>query len=58
MAIKATIFKANVQLSDIDRGHYADYPVVIARHPSEIHIAAKRLCFKVDFWPVDTDVPV
>jgi uncharacterized protein YaeQ len=35
MAIKATISKANVQLSDIDRGLYADYPVVIARHPSE-----------------------
>ena len=35
MSIKATIYKANVQLSDIDRGVYADFPVTIARHPSE-----------------------
>ena len=35
MALKATIFKANVQLSDIDRGIYGDYPLIIARHPSE-----------------------
>jgi uncharacterized protein YaeQ len=35
MAIKATIYKAEINLSDIDRGLYADYPVTIARHPSE-----------------------
>jgi uncharacterized protein YaeQ len=35
MAIKATIYKADLSLSDIDRGHYADYPVTLARHPSE-----------------------
>jgi uncharacterized protein YaeQ len=35
MALKATIYKATVQLSDIDRGVYGDYPVTIARHPSE-----------------------
>ena len=35
MAIKATIYKASVQLSDIDRGVYGDYPVTLARHPSE-----------------------
>lgn len=35
MALKATIYKAEIQLSDIDRGLYADYPVTIARHPSE-----------------------
>ena len=35
MAIKATIYKAEVQLSDIDRGLYGDYSVTIARHPSE-----------------------
>ena len=33
--MKATIYKATIQLSDIDRGVYADYPVTIARHPSE-----------------------
>ena len=35
MALKATIFKADLQIADMDRGHYADYPLTIARHPSE-----------------------
>jgi uncharacterized protein YaeQ len=35
MALKATIYKADVQLSDIDRGVYGDFPVTLARHPSE-----------------------
>jgi uncharacterized protein YaeQ len=35
MALKATIFKANLQIADIDRNYYADRAVTIARHPSE-----------------------
>lgn len=35
MALKATIFKASVQLADMDRGVYADHALTIARHPSE-----------------------
>lgn len=35
MALKATIFKAGVQLADMDRGIYADHALTIARHPSE-----------------------
>jgi uncharacterized protein YaeQ len=35
MALKATIFKANLQLSDIDRNHYENYALTLARHPSE-----------------------
>lgn len=35
MALKATIYKATVQLSDMDRNLYGDYAVTIARHPSE-----------------------
>jgi uncharacterized protein YaeQ len=35
MATKATIYKAELQLADIDRGLYGDYPITIARHPSE-----------------------
>lgn len=35
MALKSTIFKANIQLADIDHAHYADHPVTLARHPSE-----------------------
>jgi uncharacterized protein YaeQ len=35
MALKATIFKAQLQLADMDRGIYADHAVTLARHPSE-----------------------
>ncbi len=35
MAIKATIFKANLQIADMDRHYYQDHAVTIARHPSE-----------------------
>ena len=35
MAIKATIYKAKVQLADMDRNCYRDQDVMIARHPSE-----------------------
>ena len=35
MALKATIYKATIQLSDLDRQIYADRSATIARHPSE-----------------------
>ena len=35
MALKSTIFKANVQVADIDHGYYADHGLTLARHPSE-----------------------
>jgi uncharacterized protein YaeQ len=35
MALKATIFKAELSVADIDRGYYADHALTIARHPSE-----------------------
>jgi uncharacterized protein YaeQ len=35
VALKATIFKVDLQLADLDRHHYADYPLTLARHPSE-----------------------
>lgn len=35
MALKSTIFKANVAVADIDHGHYADHALTLARHPSE-----------------------
>jgi uncharacterized protein YaeQ len=35
MALKATIFKANLQIADIDRGVYRDHATTLARHPSE-----------------------
>lgn len=35
MALKATIFKSDLQLADLDRNHFADYSLTLARHPSE-----------------------
>ena len=35
MAIKSTIFKAHLQIADIDHGYYADHALTLARHPSE-----------------------
>ena len=35
MALKATIYKASLQVSDVDRNHYRDYQLTLARHPSE-----------------------
>jgi uncharacterized protein YaeQ len=35
MALKATIYKANLQLADMDRQVYGDHATTIARHPSE-----------------------
>lgn len=35
MALKSTIFKAELQVADLDRGHFADYALTVARHPSE-----------------------
>lgn len=35
MALGATIFKADLQIADMDRGYYRDHALVLARHPSE-----------------------
>ncbi len=35
MALKATIHKAELMVSDLNRHHYATYPLTIALHPSE-----------------------
>jgi uncharacterized protein YaeQ len=35
MALKATIFKATVQISDTDRNYYQSHALILARHPSE-----------------------
>lgn len=35
MALKSTIFKATLQVADIDHNYYADHSLTLARHPSE-----------------------
>ena len=35
MALKATIFKADLQITDLNRNYYQGHNLTIARHPSE-----------------------
>jgi uncharacterized protein YaeQ len=35
LALKSTIFKAQLAVADIDHGYYADHAFTLARHPSE-----------------------
>ena len=35
MALKSTIFRATLNVSDLDRGHFAEHGLTLARHPSE-----------------------
>ncbi|TSH70840.1 YaeQ family protein [Acinetobacter sp. RF15A] len=35
MALKATIYKADLNIADMDQHHYADYQLTMAQHPSE-----------------------
>lgn len=35
MALKSTVFKAQLQIADMDRSLYADHALTLARHPSE-----------------------
>lgn len=35
MALKATVFKAQLNIADIDRGYYQTHSLTIAQHPSE-----------------------
>jgi uncharacterized protein YaeQ len=35
MALKATVYRVQLEVADIDRGYYADHPLTLARHPSE-----------------------
>ncbi len=44
MALKATVYKAELEVSDIDRGYYATHPLTLARHPSETE---ERLMLRV-----------
>lgn len=35
MALKSTIYKAKIQIADMDRAYYAEHNLTIAQHPSE-----------------------
>ena len=35
MALRATIYKAEIHVADNDRAYYGSHAVTVARHPSE-----------------------
>lgn len=35
MALKSTVYKADLSVADLDRNFYADFPLTLALHPSE-----------------------
>jgi uncharacterized protein YaeQ len=35
MALRSTVYKAELSIADIDRGRYADHALTVALHPSE-----------------------
>ncbi|MBY6017677.1 YaeQ family protein [Ferrimonas balearica] len=47
MALKATVFKARVQLSDMDRHVYLENNLTLARHPSETDL---RMMLRLLAW--------
>jgi uncharacterized protein YaeQ len=38
MAVKATVFKVQLNVADMDRGYYADHSLTLAQHPSETNV--------------------
>ena len=52
MAVKATIFKAELQVSDMDRNHYAAYSLTLAQHPSETE---ERLMIRLLAFALNAD---
>ncbi len=52
MALKSTIFKAELQISDMGRGYYADHSLTIARHPSE---TAERMMVRLLAFALHAD---
>lgn len=56
MALKSTVFKAQLQIADMDRALYADHALTLARHPSETdeRMMMRLLAFALSV-PVDND---
>ena len=67
MALKATIYKADVQVADMDRNYYETLALTLARHPSETdeRMMIRLLAFAIHADPAltftkglfDTDEP-
>lgn len=52
MALKSTIFKAVLQIADMNRNYYAEHALTIARHPSETD---RRMMLRLLAFCIDAD---
>lgn len=53
MALRASIYKAELTIADTDRGYYADHALTLARHPSETEerLMVRLLAFALNAGP-------
>ncbi|NRA84971.1 MAG: YaeQ family protein [Gammaproteobacteria bacterium] len=52
MATKATIFKANINVADMDREVYLDKNLTVAQHPSE---TVQRMMLRIVAWALNAN---
>jgi len=50
MALKSTVYKATVNLADMDRGVYLDQSLTLAQHPSETD---ERMMLRILAWTLN-----
>jgi uncharacterized protein YaeQ len=60
MALKSTIFKAELQVADMERSHYGTHALVLARHPSENdeRMMVRLLAFALHAVGEDSEAPL
>lgn len=60
MALKATIYKAQIQFSDLDRNVYTEHSATVARHPSETdeRLLVRLLAFALNAPPLGEGDPL
>lgn len=53
MALPSSIYRVNIQLSDVDRGVYESLQATVARHPSETEerLVARLLAYAIFYEP-------
>lgn len=53
MALPSTVYRVNIQLSDVDRGVYESLQATVARHPSETEerLVARLLAYALFYEP-------
>jgi uncharacterized protein YaeQ len=60
MALKSTVYKATLQVADMDRSHYRDHLLTLALHPSETEerLMMRVLAHALQAPTDDTDTPL